>query len=384
MNCAVILAAGSGVRFGGEVPKVLKLIAGNTVLWHALKIFEEAQQVDEMVLVVPQNQVQEYIDIVSEYEINKSLDIVEGGSTRMESALNGLKAVRHDCNIVAVHDAARIDIDALTVDDAIKFAQEHGSALVSGPVFDTIKQVKSGKVVKTVDRSKLIAAHTPQIFRYKELMAAYLDAMSDSGEVTDEALAMEKAGYPIYVFDTGKRGIKLTVEDDVYLIEALKTKGKMLVGNGLDTHKLVEGRKLILGGVDIPFNKGLLGHSDADVLTHAVMDALLGGAGLKDIGYHFPDTDEKYQGASSIELLKEVGQMLNERGIDIVNIDTTIICQQPKLMPYNDDMKKNISNTLGIKESCVNIKATTTEGIGEHGEGKAISAIAVCSLIKKI
>ncbi len=383
MNCAVILAAGSGTRFGGEVPKVLETIAGNTVLWHALKIFESASEVDEMVVVVPFGQVQEYVDIISEYEIAKSLDIVEGGSVRMESALNGLKAVNHSCDIVAVHDAARIDIDSTTVDEAMRFAKKHGSALVSGPVFDTVKQVKSGKVIKTVDRSKLMAAHTPQIFRYKELMAAYLDAAGEGGEVTDEALAMEKAGYPIYVYNTGKRGIKLTVEDDVYLIEALKTKGKMLVGNGLDTHKLVEGRKLILGGVEIPYEKGLLGHSDADVLVHAVMDALLGGAGMHDIGYHFPDTDDKYKGASSIELLKEVGTMLRADNTTITNIDTTVICQMPKIMPHSDAMKKNIAKALGIENSCVNIKATTTEGIGEHGKGAAISAIAVCSLIKK-
>jgi hypothetical protein len=201
----------------------------------------------------------------------------------MVSALNGLKAAGIGCEFVAVHDAARIDIDSKTIDEAMIYAKEHGSALVSGPVFDTIKQVKNGKVVKTVDRSKLKAAHTPQIFKYKALMAAYLDAMSEAGEVTDEALAMEKAGYDVHVFDTGNRGIKLTVEDDIYLVQAMKTKGEVLVGSGLDTHRLVEGRKLILGGVEIPFEKGLLGHSDADVLTHVVMDALLGGAGLHDI-----------------------------------------------------------------------------------------------------
>ena len=186
------------------------------------------------------------------------------------------------CDIVAVHDAARLTVGSDIIDAAIGFAGEHGSALVSGPVFDTIKQVKNGKVVKTVDRSTLMAAYTPQIFRYKELMAAFLDARAEGRDFTDESSVMENAGYNVYIYDIGKREIKLTVEEDIYLLEALMSKGEPLVGSGVDTHRLVEGRKLILGGVDIPYEKGLLGHSDADVLTHAVMDALLGGAGMGD------------------------------------------------------------------------------------------------------
>jgi 2-C-methyl-D-erythritol 2,4-cyclodiphosphate synthase/2-C-methyl-D-erythritol 4-phosphate cytidylyltransferase len=383
MNCAVILAAGSGTRMGAEQPKVLRVISGNTVLWHALNSFVCARNVSSIVLVVPKGKVIEFTDLVCEYGFRKSIDIVEGADTRMESSLNGLKAVSKDCDIVAVHDAARITIDPKTIEDALDFANERGSALVSGPVFDTIKQVKDGKVIKTVDRSRLMAAYTPQIFKYKELMAAMLDAMSDGRSYTDEASIMENAGYNVYTYDIGRREIKLTVEEDAYILEALMSKGIPLVGTGTDTHRLVEGRKFILGGVEIPYELGLLGHSDADVLTHAVMDALLGGAGMRDIGYHFPDTDVKYKGADSICLLKEVGAMLLKQNIEIKNIDTTVICQAPKLMPYGMQMSQNIAAALGIAPSCVNIKATTTEGIGEHGEGKAVSAVAVCSLIKR-
>ncbi len=383
MNYAVILAAGSGERMGNESPKVLRIIAGNPVLWHVLKAFDAAAAVDAIVLVVPIGKVAEYTHLVSDYSLNKSIDIVEGASTRMESSYRGLKSVSKDCEIVAVHDAARVAITYDTIDEAMEFAKIHGSALVSGPIFDTIKQVKDGKVIKTIDRSKLKAAYTPQIFRYKELMAAFLDAISECADYTDESLIMESAGNEVHIFDTGKREIKLTVEDDIYLVEALMQKGTPRVGTGLDTHRLIEGRKLILGGVEVPYEKGLLGHSDADVLTHAVIDALLGGAGLNDIGYHFPDTNEEYKDANSIDLLKQVGNMLREQKIRIVNIDATVVCQQPKLLPYNGQMTKNIADALEIEKRYVNIKATTTEGIGEHGDGKVISAIAVCSLIEK-
>lgn len=383
MNYGIILAAGSGKRMESEHPKVLKMVAGNSVLWHVLKAFESAQTVDALVLVVPKGEVCEYTDIIAQYKIKKSIDIVGGADTRMQSSFSGLKAVSTKCEIVAIHDAARVTITADTIDDAILFAKKRGSALVSGPVFDTIKQVKDGKVKKTIDRSRLMAAYTPQIFRYKELMAAFLDALSDGKDFTDESSIMENAGYNVYIYNTGKREIKLTVEDDIYIIDALMSKGEPLVGSGIDTHRLVEGRKLILGGAHIDYEKGLLGHSDADVLTHSVMDALLGGAGLRDIGYHFPDTDEKYKGASSIDLLKQVGKMLEKEKIEIKNIDATIVCQSPKLAPYNEEMTKNIANAINIDMYRINIKATTTEGIGEHGKGKAISAIAVCSLIKK-
>ncbi len=161
-------------------------------MWHAITAFDYAKNVASIVLVVPKGQVLEYTDIISEFNLIKSIDVVEGADTRMESSLNGLKAVPKGCDIVAVHDAARITIAPETIDDALDFAVEHGSALVSGPVFDTIKQVKDGRVVKTVDRSRLMAAYTPQIFKHKELMAALLDALSDGRSYTDEASVMGK------------------------------------------------------------------------------------------------------------------------------------------------------------------------------------------------
>ena len=155
----------------------------------------------------------------------------------------------------------------------------------------------------------------------------------------------------------------------------------MRIGMGYDVHKLVEGRKLILGGVDIPYEKGLLGHSDADVLVHAIMDALLGAAGLDDIGKHFPDTDPKYKGISSILLLKHVGELIRENGYTIGNIDATVVAQRPKLRPYIDEMRKNMAEALGIEVKDINVKATTEEGMGFTGEGMGMSSTAICLLV---
>lgn len=168
--------------------------------------------------------------------------------------------------------------------------------------------------------------------------------------------------------------------NNIYYIEFMKGCADMRVGMGYDVHKLVEGRKLILGGVDIPYEKGLLGHSDADVLLHAIMDALLGAAALGDIGQHFPDTDDKYKGADSLMLLKEVGRMLDENNYIIENIDATIIAQRPKMAPHIPDMRQNIAGTLGIELNQINVKATTEEGLGFTGSGEGISAQAVCSI----
>lgn len=380
MNYGIILAAGSGTRMKNSEPKVLRVVAGNTALWHVIRAFNEASTIDKLVLVVPIGMVQEYTDIVAEYDFKKSLDIVEGKDTRMKSALTGLRVVERGCDMIAVHDAARLLISPEVIDGTLNLAKEKGGAVTGGPIFDTVKVVEDDMVVATPNRSKLRAAYTPQIFKHSELLAAYTDAIENDFSGTDCASVMERMGHPVAIYDTNARDIKITIEQDVVLAEAIMSGGSVRCGTGVDTHRLVEGRKLILGGVDIPYEKGLLGHSDADVLVHAIMDALLGAAGMRDIGYHFPDTDVRYKGASSIMLLGEVAKLLSDGGFSIINIDATIVCQKPKLLPYNDEMTKNIADTLGIDTTRINIKATTTEGIGEHGEGKAISSMAICAL----
>lgn len=364
----------------GMHPKILRSVAGNSVLWHVLCAFDEASSVDNIVLVVPKNMCSEYIKIISCYNINKSLDIIEGKDNRMGSVLSGLNAVGSGCEFVAIHDAARVQITPDVIDATFAAAKCMGAAIATGPVFDTIKEVKDGIITATVDRNKLQAAYTPQVFDYELLKTAYETAISEGYEGTDSASVMERAGHKVAVFNTKVRDIKITLESDIALVEAGFTGGSIRCGTGFDTHRLIKGRKLILGGVHIPFDMGLLGHSDADVLIHAIMDSLLGGAGMHDIGYHFPESNDEYKSIYSMKLLEDVNRKLKENDFEIINIDSTIICQKPKLSKYNDEMVKNISSALNLDKSQVNIKATTTEGIGDHGKSEAISAMAVCAL----
>ena len=256
---------------------------------------------------------------------------------------------------------------------------------------DTIKQAKGGDgktvpegcmVENTPDRSTLYAVQTPQCFD----RAAYLAALDELDEasarlVTDDCSLFELTGRPVELVQGDYANIKITTRED--LPRAENGGKKMRIGHGYDVHRLVEGRKLIMGGVTIPYEKGLLGHSDADVLLHAVSDALLGAAALGDIGKHFPDTDPRYEGADSLMLLREVGRLLDETGYTVGNIDATVLCQAPKLAPHIPAMRQNIANALGLALDDVSVKATTEEHLGFTGEGLGIAAHAVALIEKK-
>jgi 2-C-methyl-D-erythritol 4-phosphate cytidylyltransferase/2-C-methyl-D-erythritol 2,4-cyclodiphosphate synthase len=235
-----------------------------------------------------------------------------------------------------------------------------------------------------VNRDNLLAAETPQAFSVE----LYERAITFSGDsITDDNMLFERAGKPVSFVLLNHPNIKITTQSDLEYAEFLINKSKPTsdyrVGQGYDVHRLVQGRDLILGGVNIPFEKGLLGHSDADVLVHAIMDSLLGSVGLGDIGRHFPDSDEKYRGISSIELLKEVRSMVYEAGFEIINIDATVIIQSPKIAPYIENMKTNVSTALDISADRINIKATTEERLGFTGRGEGAKAEAIALVRKK-
>ena len=237
-------------------------------------------------------------------------------------------------------------------------------------------------VENTPDRSTLYAVQTPQCFD----RAAYLAALDELDEasarlVTDDCSLFELTGRPVELVQGDYANIKITTREDLPRTE--NGGKKMRIGHGYDVHRLVEGRKLIMGGVTIPYEKGLLGHSDADVLLHAVSDALLGAAALGDIGKHFPDTDPRYEGADSLMLLREVGRLLDETGYTVGNIDATVLCQAPKLAPHIPAMRQNIANALGLALDDVSVKATTEEHLGFTGEGLGIAAHAVALIEKK-
>ena len=306
-----------------------------------------------------------------------------------------------DAGIVLVHDGARPLVPRTVIDAVIEGCAACGAAIPAIPVKDTIKQIHisdSGAVVSsTPERSSLRAVQTPQGFDAVLLMRAY-DACGPDTAVTDDASLVEALGVPVYIVNGDEMNIKITTPSDLGRAEQLlnrqsaddpcKNEPAAVImraprtGMGYDVHAFAENRKLILGGVDIPHDRGLLGHSDADVLIHAIMDALLGAAALGDIGKHFPDTDPRYKGISSLLLLGHVSELLRSHGWVIVNIDATVIAQRPKVAPHIPQMKKNMAEVLKISESQINIKGTTTERLGFTGREEGIASQAVASIIR--
>jgi len=288
--------------------------------------------------------------------------------------LCGLKKLPADCDTVLVHDGARPLVDDATIERVIASVRLHGSGIASTPLTDTIKQADAdGGVTATPDRSTLRAVQTPQGFSRALLERAHREI---TVRCTDDAALVSALGERVFLTPGSPRNIKLTTQEDLYMAEYYLI-GLPRVGHGYDAHRLVEGRRLILGGTEIPYEKGLLGHSDADVLVHAVIDALLGACALGDIGGHFPDSDPRYKGISSLYLLEEAAKILHQNGFSVRNVDATVIAQRPKLAAHIPQMRRNIAAALGIGEAMVSVKATTTEGMGFEGAGEGISAHAV-------
>lgn len=370
---ALIMAAGMGARMGADRNKVLLPLAGVPVLVRTVQAF--AGQVDGIAVVTRQQDREEVQALLP------ALQVIAGGDTRQASVLAGLCALPQEVEHVLVHDAARPFVDAHTIARCVASVKAHGSAVASVAAKDTIKRVDAeGLVVETPPREALRQAQTPQAFRRAELLQV-IEALEQKGiTATDDAGAMEAAGHPVRMVEGSYRNIKLTTPEDLAFAEHMLAGGQARVGQGYDVHQLVEGRKLILCGVEVPYEKGLLGHSDADVATHALMDAMLGALALGDIGRHFPDTDARYKGIPSIALLEHVVGLLADRGYGVSNADITIVAQRPKLSPYITEMAACIARVLGIAGSQVNVKATTSESLGFEGEGLGISSHAVVLL----
>lgn len=374
---AILLSGGSGTRMGAAGNKTLLPLLGECSLCRALRVLRRHCQ--GVVLVVRKEDQEAIQEALSASALTVE-SIVSGGFDRQESVKNGLAALPGDCDIVLVHDGARPLVDDQTVINVIESVRVHGSGIASIKVTDTIKTVSAeGEALSTPPRDTLRAVQTPQGFRRALLDRAHLTI---NERCTDDAALVSLLGVPVHLCEGSARNIKLTTPEDLNLA-TYYLGGMPRIGHGYDAHRLVEERALILGGVDIPYEKGLLGHSDADVLLHAVADALLGAAALGDIGKHFPDRDPKYKGISSLLLLKYTADLLREAGYAPMNIDATVIAQRPKLAAYIPQMRENIASALSIADDMVSVKATTTEGMGFEGEGAGISAHCV-ALISKI
>ena len=376
---AVLVAAGSSTRMGFD--KLSFDLGGETVLHRSIRAFDQCPQIGEIVLVAGKNRA-----FVEQQAVGctKPVQIVAGGATRAESAKNGVLAAHGE--LVAVHDAARPFVSPAVIAAVLEAAARCGAAAPAVPVKDTIKQAVPGDgktvpkaclVRSTPDRSTLYAVQTPQCFDRTQYLAALQELDAEKARlVTDDCSLFELTGRSVQLTQGDYANLKITTREDLPR-PVQKEETRMRIGHGYDVHRLVEGRKLILGGVEIPFKKGLLGHSDADVLAHAVMDAVLGAAALGDIGQHFPDNDPAYAGADSLELTRHVARILSEHGYRVENIDATILCQRPKLAPHIPAMRAKLAAAFGLPVDAVSVKATTEEHLGFTGEGLGIAAHAV-------
>ena len=379
----ILLAGGSGERMQASVNKVFLTVGGKTCFRRSLEAFEGL--VDHMVIVIrpgDEERVRQEVDLAA---FSAPVICVSGGPTRQASVLNGLQALPFSAgDFVLVHDAARCLVTPDLIRRVIASCRQHGSGIPAVPVIDTLKSGSmEGLIQSTPDRSSLFAVQTPQGLPAITLRQLSEQASADGFLGTDDASLFEHYGEPVFLCAGDRRNLKLTTREDLIMAEAyLDSPSPFRVGQGYDVHRLVPDRKLILCGVDIPWEQGLLGHSDADVALHALMDAMLGAAALGDIGQHFPDTDERYRGISSIELLKATVALLREKGFSLSNADVTIVAQRPKLLPFIPQMRQNIASVCALPLERVSVKATTTEKLGFEGRMEGISAQAVCLLTK--
>ena len=383
MSCwAVIVAAGRGERAGLGQNKVFYKVDGRSVLGRCLDAFQNCGRFDGAALVLSEADEAAWQALSTQegpFPLVKA--VARGGATRRDSVYSGLLALPEDAELVAIHDAARPFVSDAVIDATLESARRFGSGVISTAVVDTIKQVGADGRVMSLDRDTLRAVQTPQTFHYQKILEAHRRARAEERAVTDDAMLFEHyyGNVRLVTAPGAEENRKLTTKAD---FDALNAAPDIRVGQGYDVHRLVEGRRLILCGVDISWEKGLDGHSDADVAVHALMDALLGALGLGDIGHLFPDTDPAYEGADSMKLLDAVMERVREKGYRVGNADVTIVAQRPKLAPYIEQMKNNLAAGLGVSAERVNVKATTTERLGFEGEGLGISAQAVALLVK--
>ncbi|MDR7543943.1 MAG: 2-C-methyl-D-erythritol 4-phosphate cytidylyltransferase [Armatimonadota bacterium] len=376
---AVIAAAGAGSRLTGATPKPFIQLGGSSILERTLAVFEGCRAVDDVAVVVAP----EFVRTVQAMRCRKMIAVVPGGRTRRDSVAAGLEALG-DVGWVLVHDGVRPFVTPELIARVLEGAKATGAATAGLPVTDTLKHVAADRVTRTVDRTALWAIQTPQAFRAALIREAHA-VVPDSAQVTDDAELVERIGHEVAVVVGDPLNVKITMPHDLdvarRLVEATEVP-PVRVGIGYDIHRLVPDRALVLGGITIPHPRGLAGHSDADVLTHAIMDALLGAAGERDIGHHFPPDDPAYRGASSMHLLRAVADHLGASGWAVANVDAVVIAQSPRLSPHIVAMRERLAAALSVTPGQVGIKATTGEGLDAVGRSEAIAAHAVAVLRK--
>jgi 2-C-methyl-D-erythritol 4-phosphate cytidylyltransferase/2-C-methyl-D-erythritol 2,4-cyclodiphosphate synthase len=321
---------------------------------------------------------------------SKPIEIVEGGHRRQDSVARAFALVPTAAEIVVIHDAARPLVSGALIERTIGAAATHGAAIAAVPATDTVKRADEQRfVAETLPRHGIFLAQTPQAFRVDVLRHA-LASSEVAAEATDEAVLIERTGHRVQLVDGDPRNLKITTIDDLAAAEGLVeaesgrrmfSASTLRIGNGYDLHRLVPGRRLVLGGVTIPFDKGLAGHSDADAVCHAVTDAILGAAGAGDIGRHFPDSNPAWKDADSIALLRRAVEIVGGAGYVVLNVDIVIIAEQPKVTPHAEEMRRNLARAIGIGPDQVSVKGKTNEGVGSIGAGESIAVHSVALLM---
>ncbi len=376
----IVVAAGRGDRFGAAIPKQFLAVEGETLVARAIRALSSRPGVDGVVAVLPPDV---EAGVAREVRALPGVSlVVAGGATRAASVRRGLEAAG-DATHVLVHDAARPLAGAALIDAVLAATLEHGAAVPAVAVRDTVKEDDGrGFVNRTVERSRLRLAQTPQGARSDWLRDALDGAFRDGVEVTDEASALERAGRKVRLVPGDPSNVKVTTPADLAEVRrALQGPGSGLrVGTGFDVHRFSADRPLFLGGVLFPGEAGLAGHSDADVVLHAAMDALLGAASLGDIGQHFPPGDPRFAGASSAALAWDVAAKIAAAGFGIVNLDVTLLAEKPRIRDRAEDMRRAVAVSLGIDPGRVGVKATTLEGLGALGRAEGIACQAVALL----
>lgn len=382
---ALIAAGGQGLRLGAAEPKQFLVLGRQTILEHSIERMLAHPDIGEVVVALPADRVATVSARLRARGWHRVV-CLEGGGRRQDSVAAAFAASRSDADVIVIHDAARPFVSAALIGATIDAAVAHGAAIAALPVRDTVKQAggdrtaPSRPVTGTLPREDIFLAQTPQAFR-REVLARAL-AEGAQRDVTDEAMLVEAQGQAVFLVAGEATNVKITTQDDLEWARRHEAQvGAMRVGTGYDLHRLVEGRPLILGGVRIPFERGLDGHSDADIVCHAVTDAILGAAAAGDIGRLFPDTDPQWKDADSLRLLEAAVAHLHRAGFRVSNVDVTVIAQRPKLLPHLDEMRGNLASALQVPAAAVSIKGKTNEQVDSMGRGESMACHAVAMVV---
>ena len=379
---AVIVAAGRGTRVGGDLPKQYRTLAGEPVIRASLSLFSWHGEIGAVQAVIHRDDVAAYEAAAKGLKV---MSPVFGGVTRQASVRAGLEALSANSpDIVLVHDAARPFCSSSLVSRAIAACRETGAAVPGLEVTDTIKRIDAdGLVTGTVNRAELRSVQTPQAFAFPALLEAHRKAAAAGrDDFTDDAALAEWAGLKVMAFAGEAGNTKLTTDDDFARAEAkrIASRADLRTGTGYDVHAFGDGDHIMLGGVRVSHGRGVVGHSDADVVLHAIVDAILGALADGDIGKHFPPSDMRWKGASSDQFLKFAVERVTQRGGRVAHIDVTVVCEAPRVGPYRDAMRVRIAEIAGIAVERVGIKATTSEKMGFTGRGEGIAAMATATV----